>query len=144
MIDVEPVKRQVLREGTEDYVGLWSIIWQIRYILNHAQYPTHGEDRADPMQVRRHTLALVQELLDQGLVKAGTPTPDGKGFKPWPLEPHDVVGRIQSEWDALGREPNIGEVVWFTATEKGPKELEGLTEEGASPATDGNSPNLTP
>jgi len=126
MVDLERVKRGVLKEGTEDYVGLWMIIWQIRYILNGGGYPSQREDRADPLQVRRLTLALVQELLEQGLVEAGAPTPDGKGFKPWPLEPHEVVGRIQSEWDTLGREPNIGEIVWFTDTEKGAKEDEML------------------
>jgi hypothetical protein len=128
MIDLKRLKRDILREGDEDHVGLWSIIWQIRHELNDEEYPRREEDRADPGEVRSVTLRLLQDLLQDGLVKAGFPTPDGRGFEPWSLEPHEVIRRINSEWDALGREPNIGEIVWFTATEKGEKELKKIAE----------------
>jgi hypothetical protein len=31
------------------------------------------------------------------------------------LPPDQAVSRIEKEWSALGREPNIGEVAWFTS-----------------------------
>jgi hypothetical protein len=113
MIDMNQLKRDVLAECEEDYVGLWSIIWRVRYALNDGQYPLPEDDRADSSEVRRLTLQLVQDLLEAGLVQAGSPAPDGRGFARWSLRPREVVRRITSEWDALGREPNIGEVVWF-------------------------------
>ncbi len=124
MIDLNRLKGDVLQEGKEDHVGLWSIIWRIRYALNDGEYPSREGDRADPLEVRRFTLRLVQDLLESGLVQAGFPTPDGSGFEPWSLGPSAVIDRINSEWNALGREPNIGEVVWFSTTQKGEKEAE--------------------
>jgi hypothetical protein len=64
-----------------------------------------------------------------GLVQAGFPTPDGRGFEPWSLGPNAGIDRINSEWNALGREPKIGEVVWFNTTQKGEKEAERLVME---------------
>ena len=124
MIDLNGLKREVLVECEEDYVGLWSIIWRVRYALNDGEYPPSEEDRADPLEVRRITLRLVQELLESGLVQAGSPTPDGRGFEPWSLGACESLARIESEWGALAREPNIGEIVWFTATEKGERTLD--------------------
>ena len=131
MIDLNRLKRDVLKESAEDYVGLWSIIWRIRYELNDQEYPPREEDQADPVEVRCMTLGLVQDLLQDGLVRVGFPTLDGRGFEPWSLEPGEVTYRINLEWDALGREPNIGEVVWFTTTEKGTKEVQRISVEGA-------------
>jgi hypothetical protein len=131
MIDLNRLRKEVLKECEEDHVGLWSLIWQIRYALNGGKYPSREDDRADPLEVRHLTLRLVQDLLETGLVQAGSPTPDARGFEPWSLGPSEVVGRINSEWDALGREPNIGEVVWFTTTEKGQKEVERMSMERA-------------
>jgi hypothetical protein len=94
MIDLNQVRREVFEECREDPVGLWSIIWQIRYALNDGTYPRREDDRADPAEIRRLTLGVVQELLESGLVQAGFPTPDGRGFKPWPLALAEVMARI--------------------------------------------------
>ncbi len=126
MMDLERLKREVLRECKEDHVGLWSIIWQLRYALNDGNYPLPEEDKANPAEVRRLTLEVVRDFLESGLVHAGFPTVDGRGFTPWRLPPAEVLARINAGWDALGREPNIGDIVWFTTTAKGDKEVEGL------------------
>jgi hypothetical protein len=55
-------------------------------------------------------------LLDEGLIVAGFPTRDGRGFEPSPYSPQETVDRIRTEWQKLGRDPVIGEVVWFNAT----------------------------
>jgi hypothetical protein len=126
MIDWNQLKRNVLAECKDDYVGLWSILWQLRYVLNGGTYPLQEDDRADPADVRSLTLKLVREFLESGLVQAGSPTSDGRGFQPWLLSPSEAIARIDSEWEALGREPNIGDIVWFTTTEKGDQEVEAV------------------
>lgn len=107
MTTLEQVREDVLAECADDYVGLWSILWQIRYRT--------GE--AEAIVRRRQTLELVRSLLESGRVQAGFPTPDGAAFRPWTLSPAEAVARIAAEWDALDREPNIGEIVWFTTPE---------------------------
>jgi hypothetical protein len=31
------------------------------------------------------------------------------------MPPQEVIARIEAEWTGLGRDPNIGQIVWFTA-----------------------------
>lgn len=68
------------------------------------------------------TLALLMKLLNEGLVKAGMP--DAKGnFESWRDSSDEIIRRIETEWDRLGKQPGIGDVVWFTTTEKGDAEI---------------------
>lgn len=62
-------------------------------------------------------MASVARLLLNGLVLAGD-------FRDWEFvarteSPETTLRRIEADWTALGREPTIGEVVWFVATPKG-------------------------
>ena len=51
-------------------------------------------------------------MLDRGF-EAVDLAPSG-GAVPWAdQDPASVVSRIDHEWKALGREPNVGEVAWF-------------------------------
>ena len=103
-----------LNELQEDDVGLWAIIWAIRYALNDNNYPSTEQDKSDPADVRSMTMEVVRELLATGRVSAGYYDPDGGGIIPWNLPAHEIVPRINSAWDSLGREPNIGVVVLFS------------------------------
>jgi hypothetical protein len=47
-------------------------------------------------------------------MKVGYPATDGRHFASWDLLSAQAVARIEKEWSALGRLPNIGEVAWFT------------------------------
>jgi hypothetical protein len=87
-----------------DHVGLWEVINAARYDLG----------ASTPTETRTTTLELVRSLLDRGM-HVGYPAPDGKGFVPWNLSTDMALSRIEQEWAALGRDPNIGEVAWFTA-----------------------------
>jgi hypothetical protein len=63
--------------------------------------------------LRRLTLELVRDLLGAGLTPGQPPCAAG-GFVPWPeREAEDIIGCIEQEWDALGKEPNIPDIVWF-------------------------------
>jgi hypothetical protein len=117
VFDWNQLKSELFEECKDDHVGLWSIIWQVRHAINDGTFPGPGSDRSDPKEVRRLSLQMARELLESGHVQAGFPTPDGRGFVPWQLSSAEVLARIEREWDSLGREPNIGDVVWFTEGE---------------------------
>jgi hypothetical protein len=97
----------LVEECHEDHVGLWRIVNAVRFDLGSA----------DPRQTRVTTLRLVRSLLQERGMQVGHPTPDGRHFVPWNLPPDLAVSRIDEEWSALGRDPNIGEVAWFTSAE---------------------------
>ena len=113
LFDTREMRKHLLIECSDDYLGLWSIIWLIRRKLKNANSD----------QVRRETLGIIRTLLDDGLIQAGFPTPAG-GFEPWSLSPAETIRRIELEWDLLGREPNIGDIAWFTAADKGQEKFQ--------------------
>lgn len=109
MVSHSQLKRQFLIEGLHDDIGLWAILWEFQDLPNDAVR-------------RRETMALVEEFLINRWFEAGFPTSDGRGFNSWPSTPDVSVARINAEWDDLGREPNIGEIVWFHLTAIGEAE----------------------
>jgi hypothetical protein len=107
-----------LIECSEDYVGLWSII--------------RGIQRDNPginsLETRRKTLAIIKKFMQEGLIRPGMFNFNSQikyvdNFEFWQLSPEETIIRIEKEWDALEEEPNIGDIVWFTTTEKGDKEV---------------------
>jgi hypothetical protein len=104
---VEEVLDSLVEECQEDHVGLWRIINAVRFDLGSA----------DPAQTRALALRLVRSLLHERGIQVGWPAPDGRHFLPWDLTPDQAIHRIENEWAALGRDPNIGELAWFTSAE---------------------------
>ncbi len=97
-----------LKEAEEDYIGLWQLIKEAK------RFATTEE----PLVVQAVTLAIVREFLAAGL-EAGEPPYSVTGYIPWPDQnPDAVTSRIEQEWEALGREPNIGEICWFNLPKK--------------------------
>ena len=102
----EEIKRGLVIECHDDYVGLWAVIWPLE-----RAYPDKSDD-----EIREITLEMVEELLssenirpsDEGYYKEGK-------FSPWQLSTDETIARIRDEWKRLGRKPNIGDIVWFTA-----------------------------
>jgi hypothetical protein len=99
------VRDDFLVECADDYVGLWSAVRQVRAVFGGGP----------PEKVQEATLRILRELLREGLIVAGVPTKAGD-LVPWQSPPNETVERIRHEWSALGRDPNIGDIVWFTAT----------------------------
>src|SRR5438105_1289071 len=97
----------LVEECRQDHVGLWEVIDAVRFDLGSS----------NPDQTRALTLGLVRRLLRDPKILVGHPAPDGRHFVPWKLTPDEACSRIDREWSALGREPTIGDVVWFTTTE---------------------------
>jgi hypothetical protein len=104
------VEREFLSECDDDYVGLWSLIWSIK---------NAGTTSTD---VRNTTVSILQHLLAAGLIIAGEPTEVGD-FEAWPGGTVEIIRRIETAWDQLGREPDIGDIVWFTAPPVGSLQL---------------------
>ena len=83
-----------------DHVGLWEIIGRVGHDL-HLSGP---EGRSAVLQVVK------------GIMSAGTQavTSSKTGFHAWDdQDPDRALVRISTEWDALGRDPDPGDIVWF-------------------------------
>ena len=104
----------VLAELRDDHADLWKLLWVVGVEA--------GLDEAKTEAVRLRTISVVAELLKGGYACVGDP--DGRdGFAPWALTEEQALTRIEREWDALGREPDIAEIAWFGLTEKGEEYL---------------------
>ncbi|MEM9539294.1 MAG: hypothetical protein AAGA60_07250 [Cyanobacteria bacterium P01_E01_bin.42] len=110
------IRNSVILECGEDYVGLWSIIWQFREI---------GREQ-NPLERKKKTMRLIKELLEEDLIKAASFSNEKQEFQTWNVPVNEILARIEREWDDLGREPDLWEIVWFTGTEKGNKEANRL------------------
>jgi hypothetical protein len=100
---METIKQSLLAELKEDYEGLWTVLRRVR-----CENPNLDADTA-----RRRTLRVILELLRDDVIVAGVPNRSGD-FIRWELSPEDTIRRIEREWQELGREPNIGDIVWFS------------------------------
>jgi hypothetical protein len=101
---IETIKQSLLAELEEDYEGLWTVLRRVK-----RKCPGLSVDDARSM-----TLAIISELLKDGTIVAGAPARSGD-FIMWKLSPEDTTNRIAKEWQELGREPDIGDIVWFAS-----------------------------
>ncbi len=105
---IEDLKKELILSSEEDYLDLSAFSREVADALK-----LRGKDGT-----REATLRLVAELLEEGHIRAGIPTVEG-GFEAWDEHLVEIVARIDGEWRRLGRPPELGEVVWFEATETG-------------------------
>jgi hypothetical protein len=112
------LKKELILSAEEDYVDLSTYARIVDEVLGIR----------DPEGIYRATLGTVYELFSDRFVTAGVPTSDG-GFEPWADGIVNSMSRIQSGWQALGRIPELGELVWFDATERGLSYAEGILED---------------
>ena len=108
----DDVLESLAEECHRDHVGLWEIVEAVRFDIGSTNAP----------ETRALALRLVRSLLSERGMQVGHPAPDGRHFVSWDLSPDQAVSRIEQGWSALGQEPNIGEVAWFTSTEEPPNE----------------------
>ena len=106
MRERERIKEEFLVECRTDYEGLWALLWRVK--RNMLIEDSH--------EIREVVLSILKDLLNSGLIKAGVPTITGR-FEEWCLSPSQIMEKINCEWDRLGGEPNIGDIVWFTSPE---------------------------
>ena len=122
------VRRRLLREASEDEVGLWLVARWVQ--------AASGSETA----LRKRTLDLVGAMLRDGLIQAGHPDPEQERFAAWPLTAREAVERMKKEWKALGRRPKLGEIAWFATTERGEQAARrsAMTEQRRSAITSGD------
>jgi len=105
---LDKICADILRESEYDYVGLWEITNAIERDLK----PTSLKER------RILTLQIIRCLLAGGL-EAVNLTASGPGCIPWQEQDvESILRRIDDEWNALGHEPDIGDIVWFNPRSK--------------------------
>ncbi|HVX90857.1 MAG TPA: hypothetical protein VHC20_04480 [Candidatus Paceibacterota bacterium] len=93
----------ILTECREDYVGLWSVIRQLR---------RGGIEEAAVFET---TMNLLSTWLHEGKIVAGSfDTRIDNDFHVWQMSPDEALARIAREWRGLGHDPNLGDVVWIT------------------------------
>jgi hypothetical protein len=101
-------ERAVLVEGLDDWVGIWSVVREVR----------EQEGRLADEEVRRRVVDLVRRLSEGGYIRIGHPTAEGD-FRAWGLTASEAAERIVSQWGALRRDPDIGEICWLENTDLG-------------------------
>lgn len=101
---------ELIAESKEDEVGLWLIIATLRN--------NFGID--DPATLRSITLDYVRSLLESGEVIACNRKADRDGVVSWNMPTCEIISRIDREWEELGREPNIGDIVVFLGRQTKP------------------------
>jgi hypothetical protein len=114
-INFEKTKTAILAYCIEDWTSLFFIPSFIEQFYRYE----------DPELIKITSLAIIKKILEEKLVIAGDLTQNNK-FIPWDKSINDVLKKIKHDWDNLGRELCMYELVWFEITEKGKKEFEHL------------------
>jgi hypothetical protein len=79
-------------------------------------------------QVMQATTEVVGELVGSGYAIVGDVIKD-EGLlcvRSWALGAAETIERIEDEWRALGRPPNLGDVCWLELTDAGRAEAQAL------------------
>jgi hypothetical protein len=96
---------EILAYAKDDYTGLWEVVRSVR---EHLPALSVEERQA-------FTLELLAGLLSSGRLVAGEVGAGKPQFSPWSGEVSTIIARIAEGWNALGHDPDIGDIVWFTA-----------------------------
>lgn len=107
------VRNELLDRGLDDILQLCEMASVARRHLGGSP------SEAEVVQV---TTEIIGELLDAGYAIVGNVAKDDEGIlyiSSWGLESADTIKRIEDEWRALGRPPNLGDVCWLELTESG-------------------------
>ena len=101
MNDRHTVIQSVLAESNEDFVGLWLLVRRMR------------EEFLDRSHIRDLVLSALEVLLSEYGLLIGDFKQDE--FLPWRCTPSEAVNRVDTEWQSLGRDPDVGEIAWLVS-----------------------------
>ena len=102
---IKKLIQNIIAECQVDYDGLWRIIKHVK------------EDgiATQPAEVRKATYDIIRTMLNEGEIVAMNYSDNH--YHVWNLSTDAVIARIDKEWQQLGKEQNIGDIVWFTSKE---------------------------
>jgi hypothetical protein len=109
----DKIRNELLDRGLHD-------ILQLDEMASVARRHLGGSPSED--EVMQVTTEIIGELMDAGYAIVGDVAKDDEGIlyiSSWGLGSSDTVKRIEEEWRALGRPPNLGDVCWLELTESG-------------------------
>ena len=114
----------ILFAKTKSYILAWSIedTVSLYFVLSFVEQCYRYED---PELIKVTSFDIIKNLLDEELVIAGDLLEDNT-FVPWNMATNEIIDKIRNDWENLGRELYMYELVWFEITEKGKKEFEYL------------------
>jgi len=99
--------QEILARGLSDWVDLSEILGLTRRWAQR-----------DDLDTRSEVLRILKGLIESRLMAPGDVTRD-EGFIEWSLSPDGSMAEIVQRWDALGREPTVGDVCWLRNTAEG-------------------------
>uniref|UniRef100_UPI003AA993E5 hypothetical protein n=1 Tax=Thalassoglobus sp. TaxID=2795869 RepID=UPI003AA993E5 len=102
------ILNELIDEAKLDEVGLWYVLYQVRSDFGVGE----------PELIKDMTLKYVREMLDPGEVCVGNYSTITNCFEEWNLSPDQVVSRIDRDWELLGRDPDIGEIVIIVGADR--------------------------
>lgn len=107
MSTLEVCATEVLKRGLGDWIQAAEVASVVQSVV------------MQPMNVdiRRLALEVIDELVRGDFMRAGDVT--SEGFTEWPMTPAAAIQRITSEWNAISRSPELGEICWLSNTSKG-------------------------
>ena len=114
-VKFEKTKTAILAYCIEDWTSLFFVS---SFIEQYYSYE-------DPELIKITSLEIIENLLEEKVFIAGDLTVDNK-FLPWKRSVKETIAKIKADWDNLGRELYMYELVWFDITEKGKREFERL------------------
>jgi hypothetical protein len=128
---IERLESEILARGQSDYTGLWELPAVLRHI----------EPDMSPMEIKKSILKSVRSLASKELVEIGElarisidePLVE---FVRWPVSVAQAMERIETEWDSLAGELDIGAIGWLSNTPAGDFVAQGLRENGVTDSTD--------
>ena len=111
-------------EKTKSFILAWSIedTVSLFFIPSFVEQCYRYEDAK---LIKNTSLAIIKNLLEEELVRAGDLLADNT-FIPWKMSIDKIIDKIKQEWESLGRELEMYELVWFEITDKGRREFEYL------------------
>lgn len=105
MRTIDQIVEDFVREAKVDYVGLWQICNAVATEFQPL----------DTQEIRRLSIIVINKLLDAEL--QAVDLTEAGGCQPWESQDRDyVIVRIESAWNKLEGDPDIGDVVWFNAS----------------------------
>jgi hypothetical protein len=102
----------LVRSTRIDYLGFWEVFERAKRLADAGGFAFSSD------QIRSLTLEIAETMLDDPSIGTGMFRPTGMGrwvFEKWGLPKNVAMARIKDEWVKLGKDPGLGDIVWFVS-----------------------------